>query len=433
MAALSAWAAADCRGVVEAVTGAGKTRLALAAVRAGLSRSGRALVLVPTLDLQEQWARALRTHVPRARVGRLGGGSDDDLHDHHVVVSTPHSAAPLPIEPPPGDPGLLVADEAHRYGAPTWGEALKPEFAMRLALTATYERSDDGLVEILGPYFGPVVASYDFEDAAADGVIAPFSVAFVAVDLTRAERATYETADRRVREHRRTLLAAGLPREPLETVRAAAALVARAQRDPDGAEPRVVAARAMLSALRARRDVAARAEAKLDLLDALAAPLADHRSLVFTDTVAQAEEAAGRLRSAGLATEVLHGDLRRDEREDRLARFREGASRAVVAPRVLDEGLDVPDADVAVVLAAFRTRRQMIQRLGRVLRAKDDDRSARLLVAFARRTREDPRGGAHREFLAAVERAAEEIVGRSEDLDPAGGRAWLAGLRGARS
>src|SRR5699024_623245 len=50
--AFAAWAAASCRGVVEAVTGAGKTRLAMAAVRVALGRGGRALVLVPTIDLQ---------------------------------------------------------------------------------------------------------------------------------------------------------------------------------------------------------------------------------------------------------------------------------------------------------------------------------------------------------------------------------------------
>ncbi len=160
VAAFADWVGAGCRGVVEAITGSGKTRLAVAAVRVALSRDGVALVLVPTLDLQDQWVAELRRLVPHARVGRLGGGHGDDLSGHHVVVATPHSAAQVPVVPDDGVLGLLVADEAHRYGAPTWGAALRDAFAMRLALTATYERTDDGVVDVLGPYFGPVVHGY---------------------------------------------------------------------------------------------------------------------------------------------------------------------------------------------------------------------------------------------------------------------------------
>ncbi|HUG84999.1 MAG TPA: helicase-related protein, partial [Euzebya sp.] len=82
----------------------------------------------------------------------------------------------------------------------------------------------------------------------------------------------------------------------------------------------------------------------------------------------------------------------------------------VVAPRVLDEGVDVPDAELAVVLAAFRTRRQMIQRLGRVLRLKADGRAARLIVVFAIDTREDPAMGAQEDFLAEVTGVARSVV-----------------------
>lgn len=411
--AFVAWVRAGCVGVVEAVTGAGKTRLAIAAVRACLSQRGRALVLVPTLDLLGQWRTQLRDLVPEARVGQLGGGMADDLHDHHVVVATPHSAASLPIDPPPDGPGLLVADEAHRYGAPTWGAALMPAFAMRLALTATYERTDDGLVDVLGPYFGGVVAEYGFAQAAADGVIAPFDIEFVGVPLTPRERALYDTADRRVREHRRELVGHGLPKAPLDLIAAAARLSVAGDGRPDvDASREIQAARAFLSALRGRRDVAAQAEAKLRVVRQLAPRLAADgtRTLVFTDTVAQAETAARILRHGGVPAEEIHGDLSRDTRRIRLAQFRNGNLQAVVAPRVLDEGVDVPDAEMALVLAAFRTRRQMIQRLGRVLRLKPDGRAATLVIAYATDTREDPGLGAQEDFLAEVTDVARSIT-----------------------
>ncbi|HUG83359.1 MAG TPA: DEAD/DEAH box helicase, partial [Euzebya sp.] len=373
--AFAGWAAAGCQGVVEAVTGTGKTRLAIAAVRACLARGGRVLILVPTLDLLAQWHRQLRELVPDASIGQLGGGQADDMHDHHVVIATPHSAAAVPIDLPPGALGLLVADEAHRYGAPTWGAALKPDFAMRLALTATYERNDDGLVDVLGPYFGGVVCEYGFTQAVADGVIAPFDIVFEGVALSEAERARYDAADSRVREHRRELVSHGLPRAPLELIAAAARLSAQADGRPNAKVGReVVAARAFLSALRGRRDVAAQADAKLTAVKALGPALLAEgtRTLVFTDTVEQAEKAAAVLRARGVRAEEIHGDLPADKRRIRLAQFSLGNLQVVVAPRVLDEGVDVPDAELAVVLAAFRTRRQMIQRLGRVLRLKAD-------------------------------------------------------------
>lgn len=131
---------------------------------------------------------------------------------------------------------------------------------------------------------------------------------------------------------------------------------------------------------------------------------------MFTDTVEQAERAAAILHAAGVPAEEIHGDLAADRRRIRLAQFRNGNLQVVVAPRVLDEGVDVPDAEVAIVLAAFRTRRQMIQRLGRVLRLKDDGRPARLVIAFSRDTREDPAMGAQEDFLREVTGVARSVT-----------------------
>ncbi|MEX2324183.1 MAG: DEAD/DEAH box helicase [Nitriliruptoraceae bacterium] len=407
--ALAAWSHAG-RGVVEAVTGTGKTRLALAAVRLIVDRGGRALVLVPTLELQQQWVRELRHAFAGHRIGMLGGGHDDDLFSSVVLVSTPHSAAQLPIDLPPGSAGLLVADEAHRYGAPTWANALGPQFVFRLALTATYERTDDGVTEVLAPYFGDVVFSYGFAQARADGTIAPFDIAMAAVELDDAERAVYDAADERCRQlHRELVGGLGMPKDPAGLFAAAAAIVAQAD-GKHAAGRQVVACREYLYATRRRRDAAAQAAAKLTLVGALAPALTGRRTLVFADTVEQADAVARTLSAQALAAETVHGGLDDRRRRIRVAQFRNGKLDALVAPRVLDEGVDVPDADVAVVLAAFRTRRQLVQRLGRILRLKSDGRHARLVVVYAAATREDPGQGGHRAFLQAVQDSAESVV-----------------------
>jgi len=80
---------------------------------------------------------------------------------------------------------------------------------------------------------------------------------------------------------------------------------------------------------------------------------------------------------------------------------------------------------VALVLAAFRTRRQLIQRLGRVLRVKDDGRSARLVLAYARGTGEDPATGGHADFLAEVTGVAERVDHLDARDDPAAVARWV--------
>jgi superfamily II DNA or RNA helicase len=424
--ALAAWSSA-CRGVVEAVTGTGKTRLAMAAIRVVVDGGGRALVLVPTLELQDQWVRELRAIVPGVRVGRLGGGQDDDLFSHQVVVATPHSAAAVPIDLPPGAAGLLVADEAHRYGAPTWGAALKEGFALRLALTATYERGDDGLVDVLAPYFGEVVVRYGYDRAVADGTVAPFRIALAGVRLEAAERHVYDRADARARQlHRELVGGLGMPKDPVKLFAAVSAIVADGEASGRAGE-QVRACREYLVRVRERREVAATAAGKLRVCDAVAPSLRGRRTLVFTDTVEQADAAARRFVAAGLQAETVHGGLADDRRRIRLALFRRGDLDALVAPRVLDEGIDVPDADVAVVLAAFRTRRQLVQRLGRVLRVKADGREARLVLAHALDTREDPARGGHDGFLRQIRDVAREVAEHDVDAGVDALARWVAG------
>jgi hypothetical protein len=82
---------------------------------------------------------------------------------------------------------------------------------------------------------------------------------------------------------------------------------------------------------------------------------------------------------------------------------------ASVIAQVLDEGIDVPAADVAVILASSRTQRQMIQRMGRVLRRKTDGRLARFVVLYVEGSSENPAKGAHGDFLDEITSVAEEV------------------------
>ncbi|MGH9138652.1 MAG: DEAD/DEAH box helicase [Acidimicrobiales bacterium] len=397
--ALDAWRRQGGRGVVEAVTGTGKTMVGVAAATAELACGGQVLVLVPTRELADQWTRTLARHGPATvSVGRLGGGHRDGLGRHDIVVAVVNSARDADLRPRrPG--GLLVADECHRYGSAGNRVALNAQFPRRLGLSATYARSDDGHVTWLDPYFGGTCYRIGYHRALRDGIIAPFTVSLCGVELSCDERADYDELTTTISASRARLTAAG--HAPPEPIGAFFAAVARLARGDHG--DATVTARRYLAALQQRRRLLAESPAKTAALDALVPALHScQRAIVFTQSITGAEHAATRLRRHGLHAAAIHSQLDADSRRGVLARFATGDLRAVAAPQVLDEGVDVPAADLAVILAASRSRRQMIQRMGRVLRRKHDDRTARFVIVYAAATVEDPALGAHEGFLDEI-------------------------------
>lgn len=405
--AFDAWHRCGSRGVVEAVTGTGKTLLGIAAIAEELGVGGQACVLVPTTDLLGQWGAALHRHLPPATsVGLLGGGHHDGLGDHDVLVAVVNSARTADLRPRrPG--GLLVADECHRYGSDGNRVALEARFVRRLGLSATYERADDGHLAWLDPYFGGTCFRIGYRRAIHDGVTARFKVALVGVRLLPGEQADYDDLSALLSALRARLISRhGLPAEPIGVFLQAVVSLGRAGGDDEGA----MVARQYLRAMQDRRQLLADTPAKSEgLAQLVPALVAADRSIVFTQTIVAASRAAALLRAHGLTSDTVHSGLDASERRSVLSRFAAGGLQVVTAPQVLDEGVDVPAADLAVILAASRSRRQMVQRMGRVLRRKPDGRLARFVVLYAEATVEDPARGAHEGFLDEVTEVADAV------------------------
>lgn len=404
--ALTAWRAAGRRGVVEAVTGAGKTRLALAAAADELAEGGRVGIVVPTIALQDQWVleatRLLSPHLLGLRIGRMGDGRNDWLGTHEVVVATAQTASGWELLPP-GVDGLLIADECHHYGAPTWQLALEHGFTRRLGLTATYEREDRGVEEYLDPYFGGVQYSIGYEEALRDGVIADFKIAFIGVPFAAGEQMEYDEVSERLQRHRRRLVHEfGCKSEPFGVFLRDVHLLRQEGTDDE----RKTAAR-YLSAFTRRRALVAGATAKYDRLRDLAVPIRSaERTMIFAQTRDAAGMSVSSLDSVGIRGEVLDATMDVDDRRIVFADFEDGKSEFIAAPRLLDEGINVPAADLAIVLASCRTRRQMIQRMGRVVRPKPDGRMAHVAILYVEGSFEDPNLGAHESFMDLVMNSA---------------------------
>jgi superfamily II DNA or RNA helicase len=402
--ALVSWLRCGRRGVIEAVTGSGKTDVAIAAAADALRRGRFVLIVVPSRVLMEQWHGRLTQALPGARIGRLGDSGRDVPEDCDVLVATRHSTAAYKPLPPGKAGGLLIADECHGLGGAILRRALLKQYEERLGLTATLERSDDAVTDLLLPYFGGICYRYGFEQAIADGVCARPRVAFVGVALTVEERAEYAEIEQRLvsaRNHLRGVR--DMPLEPFGDFLAAVAHLAERDSGPDGR-----AARDYLDSFSKRRQIVAQTIGKYELLGDLAPAIkAADGALVFTETVRAANHAINRL-DPHVAIDLITGSTARRQRREILDDLRVRRLDAVAAPRVLDEGIDVPDANLGVVMSASRTRRQMIQRMGRILRRKRAGVAARFVIMFAKDTLEDPAHRIDRDgFLDEIERISE--------------------------
>lgn len=421
--ALGTWKASGRMGVVEAVTGTGKTFLGVMAAREQLERGGKVVVLVPGKTLASQWSKALSEIIHEQRIGLLGSGHTDSLRSHDILIATVQSGFRRELLPRDVD-GLLVADECHNYGANKYRLALEQGFSARLGLTATFERSDDGVDMVLKPFFHRVVFRIGYERAISEGVVAHFRVALVGVRFTTEENDRYKELGTRLRKSVDWLIGVRKFPNVWKDPGKWGIFLQRAERLSNSGELGSDFARKFLTAFSQRRKLLAETSAKSDAISDLAeAVRKSSRAIVFTQTKAAAVQAATMLSAHGVSAHSLCAGFEDAQRDTVLAEFGGGRVRALVAPRLLDEGVDVPEADLAVVLAASRSRRQMIQRMGRVLRPKADGRAARFAVLYVVGTSEDPELGAHESFLEeALENADEHqmFVGPNAAKDAVG-------------
>ncbi len=343
-AALEAWEAAGRRGVVVLPTGSGKTLLGIAAA----ARAASALCVVPTRVLLGQWHAAFRA-AGFERVGRLGDG---ERVVERVTVSTSESAWRRVAEL--GDRfELVIVDEAHHFGSGIRDEVLELSVApARLGLTATplEGRGAERLRELVGP----TVYELAISDLRGE-YLADFELLTIALELSAKERVHYDEHLRRFHEWRST-------HAHLERGAHWADLVRVAERSDDG--------RRALRSFAAARRLVAFPEAKRRALATLLARHRDSRVLVFTSDNDTAYAIARQHLIMCITCEI-----RRAERDDALARFRRGELTALVSARVLNEGIDVPDADVAIVVGGDGGGREHVQRVGRVLRPASGKRA----------------------------------------------------------
>jgi superfamily II DNA or RNA helicase len=359
--ALDAWQRAGNRGVVELPTGAGKTVVAIAAM---VACSLPALVVVPTIDLLNQWRRELDAEFD-VEVGQFGGG---EQRQGPITVST-YDSAYLRADDVGDQFGLVVFDEVHHLGGEGYRDIARLLAApARLGLTATFERPD-GAHEEVERLVGPRVFSLAVDDLAGEH-LADYDIKRIEVSLSEAERRRYDESQETFVDYLRT------SNLDMRSSADYQKLVMRSGNDPRARE-------ALLAKQRARR-VMMNADAKVDALSTILDRHRDDRVIVFTAHTDLVYRLSERFLLPAITNETGVA-----ERREILDRFRDGTYSRVVTANVLDEGVDVPDANVAVVLSGSGSEREFTQRLGRVLRPKSDGGRALLYEVVTEETTEE--------------------------------------------
>ncbi len=362
--ALDNWAKAAKRGCVVLPTGAGKTVIGVKAIEMVNSAS---IVIVPTIDLMDQWTSVLSKYFPHIKIGNLGGGSDDI---QAITVST-YDSAYIRASSLGNKFSLIIFDELHHLAAPGY-RSIAERFAspFRLGLTATIEREDNLHKDFPRLVGGGVVFQAHVGDLARDKHLASYEI----------ERRQVEMLPEEVEEYKKNLgvYQVSLKRLGLRMNYTGAfrRLIMMSGRNP-------IARQAILARNKAM-DVALNSKSKIEELRKILSENKGLKTIIFTQHNKLVFEISDRF----LIPFITHKSSKA-ERQDALNGFKEGRYNALVTSKVLDEGVDVPDAELGIIVSGTGSSREFIQRLGRLLRPKpDSNKKAKLIEIISSGTRE---------------------------------------------
>jgi len=355
--ALNSWQRAGNRGVLVLPTAAGKTFIALKAIEILKTQT---LIIVPTLDLIDQWRKRIRECL-NIEAGAIGGGENTQ---RMVTVST-YDSAYLQAAQLGNRFMFLVFDEVHHLASPGYMQIGEMYIAPnRMGLTATYERSDERhslLPQLIG---GPVYFIGIKELAGKH--LSPYTYEKLLVELTPEEQQIYGAE-------------MGFFKNYLQEKK----IILRSPADfqkfimTTGKDKR---ARQALLARNHAVKVALNSESKLHLLAEKLEDFKNERVLIFT----LHNELVYTISRRFLIPAVTY-QTPRDERREILANFGNGTYKAIVTSQVLDEGVDVPEASVGIVLSGTGSTREYVQRLGRLLR-KVEGKTAKIVEIISKET-----------------------------------------------
>jgi superfamily II DNA or RNA helicase len=362
--ALDNWAKAAKRGCVVLPTGAGKTVIGVKAIEMVNSAS---IVIVPTIDLMDQWTSILSRNFPYIKIGNLGGGSDDI---QAITVST-YDSAYIRASSLGNKFALIIFDELHHLAAPGY-RSIAERFAspFRLGLTATIEREDNLHKDFPRLVGGGIVFQAHAGDLARDKHLASYEIERRQVEMLPEEIEVYK---KNFGVYQVSLKKLGLRMNYSGAFRRLIMMSGRNR----------IAREAILARNKAM-DIALNSKSKIEELRKILSENKGLKTIIFTQHNKLVFEISDRF----LIPFITHKS-NKAERQDALNGFKEGRYNALVTSKVLDEGVDVPDAELGIIVSGTGSSREFVQRLGRLLRPKSDsNKKAKLIEIISSGTRE---------------------------------------------
>jgi superfamily II DNA or RNA helicase len=340
------------RGSIVLPTGAGKTIIGLKIIEIVNSPT---LIIVPTLDLIKQWTKVLSQNFD-IEIGNIGGGTKNI---QPITVSTYDSA--YIYAPSIGNKFmLLVFDEVHHLPAPSYRLIAETFVApFRLGLSATIER-EDHLEEDFPYLIGKSTFKITAKELAKDNYLAKYAIERKQTFMSAEESLKYKE---NMTIYHTCLRKIGLK---MNSHNAFKRLIMISSNN-------TMARRALVARNKAL-DIAFNSKSKLDEIRKILGENKNIKTIIFT----QHNKLVYEISNDFLIPFITYKSSK-EEREDVLTGFKEGRYKAIVTSKVLDEGIDVPDAQVGILVSGTGSSREFVQRLGRLLRPKNDNSQARLI------------------------------------------------------
>lgn len=384
------WKRNDCRGIVEAVTGSGKTVLALKALRELRENCGENMwtaVVVPTRALMVQWSRLLRSFFLAEDSGT------EPQYQIYVINSARYRLARQILgKLRDGRTVFLIADECHHYTSGENGRIFEfvpylkemPGQYCALGLSATVSGRD--CAERLEPALGRIIFRYSYRQALSAGTVSEFKLIQIALHFQADEYEEYQELSEQMKIVRKQLYVR-CPLLKKEGISFFSVLQSLAKEDT--VTGRLGGTYLHLSYQRKR--IVCMAKNRIFCVQELLRELDIRRKvLIFSERVEQAEQLFALLkREYGDKAGKYHSKAGKQANENALERFRNGEILVLITCKALDEGVDVPDAEVGIILSGTGMERQRLQRLGRILRRSEGKGTAALYYLFVRESMEE--------------------------------------------
>lgn len=378
--AIAAWEASNRMGILAMATGSGKTFTALKCVET--HSESIVVIVVPQKDLISQWAAEIQQVFPDADIRKVDSDEKEwpervaRMIDYHLgltvsakrlfIVSTIQSGCKQKfldiISKIPRDRLSVIVDEVHHSGATEYSRIFELQAIMRLGLSATpYRMWDDEGNQRIFEYFGGEVFEYSISRAISEGVLSPYRYYIHPIELTTNEREEFRTLSKGIA---RQLHIIWSQYPTLKGLAAPAVIQSLFPINPTKAGE--------LRALYLKRIALVKsAQAKTLALREIVRNNSNlKRCLVYCNDLTHVKEVCSILFDEGLESLQYTSEIDTGSRENLRKWIAEDTSetRFLVAVRCLDEGVDIPACDSAILISSSRSKREFVQRRGRVLR-----------------------------------------------------------------